>query len=215
MLVGGWRESTGLRVVVGARLCRRCRQGTSRPRFHWRCARASRRKRSRRVSSAGLRLYHTSDCRGVEIGGAAKNVLAIAAGIVAGMGLGESARAAMIARGFAELRRFASAFGANPETLMGLSGLGDLLLTASSPQSRNFSLGLRAGCREALREAMGAQKTGVQTGRGRVYSEILVKMAHDRDVDMPIVQAVTRVIDGQISVMDAVRDLMARPLRCE
>jgi glycerol-3-phosphate dehydrogenase (NAD(P)+) len=171
---------------------------------------------ARRLSSAGLRLYHTSDCRGVEIGGAAKNVLAIAAGIVAGMGLGESARAAMIARGFAELRRFASAFGANPETLMGLSGLGDLLLTASSTQSRNFSLGLGLGAGKSLSEAMGAGTMGVaKLAEGAFTASILAKMACDRDVDMPIVQAVTQVLDGRVSVTDSVRDLMARPLRSE
>ena len=92
------------------------------------------------IGSATFRPYHSSDVRGVEIGGAAKNVLAIAAGIVAGRGLGASAAAALTTRGFAELVRFGKAYGAKPETMMGLSGLGDLMLTCSSPQSRNFTL---------------------------------------------------------------------------
>src|SRR5580704_7395684 len=101
------------------------------------------------LSSRTLRLYHTTDTRGVEIGGAAKNVLAIAAGIVEGRRLGDSAKAALAARGFAELRRFAGAHGAKPETLMGLSGLGDLMLSTSTPKSRNFALGLALGGGEA------------------------------------------------------------------
>ena len=97
------------------------------------------------VGSATFRPYHSSDVRGVEIGGAAKNVLAIAAGVVAGRGLGASALAALTTRGFAELVRFGKAYGAKPETMMGLSGLGDLLLTCSSPQSRNFTFGVNLG----------------------------------------------------------------------
>ena len=97
------------------------------------------------VGSATFRPYHSSDVRGVEIGGAAKNVLAIAAGVVTGRGLGASALAALTTRGFAELVRFGRAYGAKPETMMGLSGLGDLLLTCSSPQSRNFTFGVNLG----------------------------------------------------------------------
>src|SRR5205085_12211980 len=100
---------------------------------------------ARALGSAAFRPYHTTDVRGVEIGGAAKNVLAIAAGIVTGRGLGPSAAAALVTRGFAELFRFGKALGARPETLTGLSGLGDLILTCSSVQSRNFSLGLALG----------------------------------------------------------------------
>ena len=162
------------------------------------------------LGSNGLRLYHTSDVRGVEIGGAAKNVLAIAAGIVAGMSLGESARAAMIARGFAELRRFADAFGGKAETLMGLSGLGDLLLTASSAQSRNFSLGIALGQGKSL-----AESSGGKLAEGAFTAAILHKMATGQHIEMPIVAAVADVLEGKISVRDAVRDLMARPMREE
>lgn len=163
------------------------------------------------LSSPVLRLYHTADVRGVEIGGAAKNVLAIAAGIVAGMGLGESARAAMITRGFAELRRYAAAFGAKPETLMGLSGLGDLVLTASSPQSRNYSLGLALGAGKTLAEANPSGKLA----EGAFTAAILGETARRRGVEMPIVEAVANVLDGAISVRAAVQALMTRPLKAE
>ena len=107
----------------------------------------------RLLHGPNLRLYHSSDVRGVEVGGAAKNVLAIACGVAAGRGLGASAGAALIARGFAELRRFGDALGARPVTLMGLSGLGDLVLTCSSAQSRNFSFGMALGRGETVSEA--------------------------------------------------------------
>ena len=107
----------------------------------------------RLMHGPSLRLYHSTDVRGVEIGGAAKNVLAIACGVAAGRGLGASASAALVARGFAELRRFGEAFGARSRTLMGLSGLGDLVLTCSSPQSRNFAFGLAVGRGESVVEA--------------------------------------------------------------
>jgi glycerol-3-phosphate dehydrogenase (NAD(P)+) len=168
-------------------------------------------RQAKRLSSASLRLYHTSDLRGVEIGGAAKNVLAIAAGIVAGAGLGESARAALVARGFAELRRFAEAHGARPETLMGLSGLGDLILSASSAQSRNYSLGLALGAGKSLGEANPAGKLA----EGAFTAAILAEMAARRGIEMPIVAAVAAVLDGKLAVRDAIRDLMTRPLRGE
>lgn len=166
---------------------------------------------AQRLSSSGLRLYHTTDVRGVEIGGAAKNVLAIAAGIVIGMGLGESARAAMIARGFAELRRFADAAGARGETLMGLSGLGDLVLTASSTQSRNYSLGIALGRGLVPAEANPDGKLA----EGAFTASILAEMALQKKVEMPIVAAVAAILDGRLQVRDAVRELMTRPLKGE
>jgi glycerol-3-phosphate dehydrogenase (NAD(P)+) len=162
------------------------------------------------LGSPAFRIYHSGDIRGVEIGGAAKNVLAIAAGIVVGMGLGESARAAMIARGFAELRLFASAYGGRAETLMGLSGLGDLLLTASSPQSRNFSLGLRLGQGQSLAEAQ-----GTKLAEGAFTAPVLHQMAVARGIDMPIVAGVTAILAGKVGVQDALKALMARPFREE
>lgn len=162
------------------------------------------------LASPAFRLYHSQDLRGVEIGGAAKNVLAIAAGVVMGMGLGESARAAMIARGFAEIRRFAAAYGAKPETLMGLSGLGDLVLTASSPQSRNFSLGFGLGCGKRLAEAAEGK-----LAEGAFTAAILNDMALARGIDMPIVSAVTKLIENGLPPDQLLRELMARPIKAE
>ncbi|WP_127088093.1 NAD(P)H-dependent glycerol-3-phosphate dehydrogenase [Aquabacter cavernae] len=158
------------------------------------------------LGSATFRLYHSSDVRGVEIGGAAKNVLAIAAGIVAGRRLGASAGAALIARGFAELARFGTAFGARPETLTGLSGLGDLILTASSTQSRNFALGL------ALGEGKAAEG---KLAEGAFTAAVLMEMARARDIDMPVCAAVEAVLDGRLTIAGAIEALMARPQRSE
>lgn len=162
------------------------------------------------LSSPAFRLYHTADIRGVEIGGAAKNVLAIASGISAGRGLGASASAAIISRGFAELSRFARAYGAMPATLMGLSGLGDLVLTATSPQSRNFALGHALGRGLPLDEALASGLAeGVPT------AAILVRLAQERGVAMPIAEAVGEIVAGVLDVDTALRELLARPLRPE
>jgi glycerol-3-phosphate dehydrogenase (NAD(P)+) len=163
------------------------------------------------VGSATFRPYHSTDVRGVEIGGAAKNVLAIASGIVTGRGLGASAAAALTTRGFAELVRFGRAFGARPETLTGLSGLGDLILTCSSPQSRNFSLGvaLGEGCTPA--EAQGRTKLA----EGAFTAAALVEMAQERAIEMPICTAVAAVLDRALSVDEAIESLLARPFRAE
>ncbi len=136
-----------------------------------------------------FRLYWTSDLVGVELGGALKNVLAIAAGIVDGQGLGASAHAALVTRGFAEMRRFGKALGARPETLIGLSGLGDLILTCGSPQSRNMSLGRALGRGETLAQAL-AGKLAVTEG---VYTATAVcRIADEKGIDMPISAAVLR-----------------------
>ncbi len=165
---------------------------------------------ARALGSATFRPYHTTDVRGVEIGGAAKNVLAIAAGIVAGRGLGASAAAALTTRGFAELFRFGKAFGARPETLTGLSGLGDLILTCSSPQSRNFSLGLALGKGESAATAQGRK-----LAEGAFTAAVLVELAAAQHVDMPIAAAVAAILDGQLSVDAAIDNLLTRPLRAE
>jgi glycerol-3-phosphate dehydrogenase (NAD(P)+) len=162
------------------------------------------------LSSRTFRVYHGQDVRGVEIGGAAKNVLAIACGAVMGMGLGESARAALVARGFAELRRFAGAFGAKPETLMGLSGLGDLVLTAGSAKSRNFAFGEALGRGVPLAEAGGGK-----LAEGALTAPALVQLATARGVEMPICAAVTRLVAGEVSLDEALVALMARPTRAE
>ena len=157
-----------------------------------------------------LRLYHSTDVRGVEIGGAAKNVLAIACGVAIGQGLGASASAALIARGFAELRRFGEGFGARGPTLMGLSGLGDLVLTCSSAQSRNFAFGL----------ALGRGRSVEAAGEGRLVEGVftasaLTEMARARNVDMPIANCVEALIEGSLDVAGAVGALLGRPQRGE
>lgn len=162
------------------------------------------------ISGPAFRLYHTDDVRGVEIGGAGKNVLAIASGIVAGRGLGESARAALIARAFAELMRFAKAFGGRPETLMGLSGLGDLVLTASSPQSRNFAFGDRLG-----RGASPEKASGGKLAEGAFTAAALIDLAKARNLEMPIAEAVADVVSGASDVDGVVARLLARPLKAE
>ena len=144
------------------------------------------------IASASFRPYHSTDVRGVEIGGAAKNVLAIAAGIVTGRGLGASASAALTTRGFAELVRFGKAYGARPETMTGLSGLGDLILTCSSPQSRNFSFGVALGKGEKPdRAAHGKLAEGAFT------APVLLEMAREKNVEMPISAAVAARAGGK------------------
>jgi glycerol-3-phosphate dehydrogenase (NAD(P)+) len=163
------------------------------------------------LSGPALRVYHGDDMRGVEIGGAAKNVLAIACGIVAGRRLGESARAALVARGFAELTRFARAHGARPETLMGLSGLGDLVLTAASPQSRNFAFGEALGRGASVADALRSGKLI----EGALTAPVLAAKAAAKGVDMPVAGAVEAVIAGRLSVDKAIEALMMRPIKSE
>jgi glycerol-3-phosphate dehydrogenase (NAD(P)+) len=162
------------------------------------------------LSGPTLRVYHRTDVRGVEIGGAAKNVLAIACGAVVGRGLGESAKAALIARGFAELLRFARAYGAEPETLMGLSGLGDLVLTCSSAQSRNFSFGLRLGQGMSVEAAAGGKLV-----EGATTASALVALARGKGVDMPIAEAVEQILSGAWTLDQAIDALMNRPIKSE
>jgi len=162
------------------------------------------------LSGPSFRLYRGTDIRGVEIGGAAKNVLAIACGAVVGRGLGESAKAALTARGFAELMRFARACGGRPETLMGLSGLGDLVLTCSSAHSRNFAFGQRLGEGLSVAEAAGGKLV-----EGAATASALMTLARAKNVDMPIAEAVEAVIAGSIGIDAAIEALMSRPLRAE
>ncbi len=164
------------------------------------------------LSSRQMRLYWSSDVVGAELGGAVKNVLAIAAGIVAGRELGASAHAALVTRGFAELRRFAEAYGARPETLMGLSGLGDLILTCGSPQSRNMSLGRALAEGQPLAEILGSRSAVTE---GVYTAAAVVKLARAKNIDMPIAEAVHAIVEGQISVDDAIAGLMQRPLKTE
>ena len=158
------------------------------------------------MNAGTFRPYHSTDVRGVELGGATKNVLAIAAGIVSGRGLGASALAAMTTRGFAELVRFGRACGAKTETMMGLSGLGDLILTCGTPQSRNFSFGVALGRGEA---------PSGKLAEGAFTAPVLLEMARDNGVDMPISEAVAAVLAGVVSVDAAIESLLTRPLKSE
>jgi glycerol-3-phosphate dehydrogenase (NAD(P)+) len=166
---------------------------------------------TRALGSASFRPYHTTDLRGVEIGGAAKNVLAIASGVVSGRGLGASAAAALTTRGFAEIMRFGRALGAKAETMTGLSGLGDTILSCSTPQSRNFSFGLSLGRGLSPLEALGNEKLA----EGVFTASVLHEMAREADVEMPIMEAVADVVDGKASVDDVIERLLARPVRAE
>lgn len=159
-----------------------------------------------------FRLYWSRDRLGVEIGGAVKNVLAIAAGIVAGKALGASAHAALVSRGFAELRRFGAAFGAETETLMGLSGLGDLILTCGSTQSRNMSLGRALGEGRSLDEILGSRRAVTE---GVWTAAAVVKIARAKGVEMPIAEAVHEIVEGHARVDDAIAALLSRPFKAE
>ncbi len=164
-----------------------------------------------RLAGPGFRPYGSSDVVGAEIGGAVKNVLAIACGVVEGAGLGQNARAALIARGFAEMTRFGLAKGARAETLAGLSGLGDLVLTCSSTQSRNFSLGAGIGRGESAAALMANRRT---VAEGAFTAPVLREVAATAGVDMPITAAVCRLLDGD-DVREVIGELLARPLREE
>ncbi len=164
------------------------------------------------IGTRHFRIYWSDDIVGVELGGAVKNVLAIAAGIVAGKRLGASAHAALVTRGFAELRRFGGALGAKPETLQGLSGLGDLLLTASSPQSRNMSLGIGLGEGRALGELLGSRRSVCE---GVATAAAVVALARTHALDMPIAEAVHAICTGATTVDVAVAGLLARPFKAE
>jgi glycerol-3-phosphate dehydrogenase (NAD(P)+) len=159
------------------------------------------------LGSATFRPYHTSDVRGVEIGGAAKNVLAIAAGIVAGKKFGASALAALTTRGFSELVRLGRACGARSETMAGLSGLGDLILTCSSPQSRNFALGLALG--------RGQARPRDKLAEGEFTAPVLMELAAAEGVDMPVSTAVADILRGATTIDDAIESLLTRPFKAE
>ncbi|WP_283176588.1 NAD(P)H-dependent glycerol-3-phosphate dehydrogenase [Gemmobacter sp. 24YEA27] len=158
------------------------------------------------LSTQTLRLYRSDDVTGAQLGGALKNVIAIAAGVVIGAGFGDSARAALITRGYAEMSRLAVALGARAETLAGLSGLGDLILTCTSEQSRNFSHGLALG---QGREAAKATVEGVAT------AQAATRLAGEKKIDMPVTTMVARLVAGETNLGEAVRDLMSRPLKQE
>ena len=159
------------------------------------------------LGSATFRPYHSTDIRGVEIGGAAKNVLAIAVGIAVGRKLGASAQAALTTRGFAELTRLGRALGARSETLTGLSGLGDLILTCSSPQSRNFALGLALG--------RGEQPPAGKLAEGEFTAPVLIELAASHNIEMPVSEAVAAILSGRSTIDAAIEGLLTRPFKAE
>ena len=161
----------------------------------------------RALGSSTFRPYHSTDVRGVEIGGAAKNVLAIAAGIVVGRKLGASALAALTTRGFAELARLGRACGARGETLTGLSGLGDLILTCAGPQSRNFAAGLALG--------RGEQLPAGKLAEGQYTAPVLVELAASKGVEMPVSNAVAAILKGELTIAAAIEALLTRPFKAE
>jgi glycerol-3-phosphate dehydrogenase (NAD(P)+) len=161
----------------------------------------------RALGSATFRPYHSTDIRGVEIGGAAKNVLAIAAGIAVGRKLGASALAALTTRGFSELVRLGHACGARSETMVGLSGLGDLILTCSNPQSRNFALGIALG--------RGEKPPAGKLAEGEFTAPVLIELALSKNVDMPVSSAVAAILSGAITIDAAIEGLLTRPFKAE
>ena len=165
-----------------------------------------------RISQPTFRIYISDDLAGAEIGGAVKNVLAIACGVVEGRGLGENARAALIGRGFAEMTRFGLAFGAKRETLVGLSGLGDLVLTCSSTSSRNYSLGKGLGEGRSAAELLSDRKT---IAEGAFTAPVLARLAKEKGIDMPIVEAVDALISGRSNVDQVLGALLSRPPKSE
>ena len=165
-----------------------------------------------RLALPTFRIYVSDEVAGAEIGGAVKNVLAIACGVVEGKGFGQNARAALIARGFAEMTRFGLAFGARAETLTGLSGLGDLVLTCSSTSSRNYSLGKGIGEGRSAAELLSDRKT---VAEGAFTAPVLARLARERGIDMPIVDAVDALIAGRANIDQVLEALLSRPPRSE
>ena len=164
------------------------------------------------VGAPHFRTYLSDDLIGAELGGAVKNVLAIAAGVVVGRELGESARAALIARGFAEFQRLGVALGAKPQTMAGLSGLGDLILTASSPQSRNMSLGIALGQGRALQDVLGERNS---VAEGVATAPAVVALAQKAGVETPICSAVAAIVSGEKTADEIIAALLSRPFREE
>ena len=165
---------------------------------------------AQRLSHRGLRVYASTDMTGVALGGALKNVIAIACGIVAGRGLGENARAALLTRGLAEISRLASRLGAQPETLMGLAGLGDLSLCCTSLQSRNYAFGCRLGQGMEKIEAAGGT-----LAEGAATAEAVLTLAARCELEMPIAGAVQAILSGSLPIETAIDALMLRPLKAE
>jgi glycerol-3-phosphate dehydrogenase (NAD(P)+) len=163
-------------------------------------------------SSRTLRLYTSNDVVGVELGGAVKNVIAIAAGVIEGLGLGHNPTAALITRGLAEIIRLACACGGRRDTLAGLAGMGDLVLTCTSDLSRNRTVGVQLGKGKKLPEIIGSTR---MVAEGIKTTEATVALAARQNVEMPITRQVQRILEGEVSPLDAIRELMERSLKDE
>ena len=164
------------------------------------------------LGHTNLRLYWSSDIIGAQIGGAVKNVMAIACGICDGKGLGQSAHAALTTRGYVELVEIAKIYGGKPETLTGLSGLGDLILTCSSPKSRNMSLGKLLGQGQSLEEILGSRKSVTE---GIYTAEAIAGLAKSKGIELPISSTVHQILKGEYSVDHAIEKLLSRPFKAE
>ncbi len=164
------------------------------------------------IGYRNFRLYWSDDLVGTQLGGAMKNVLAIAAGIVDGKGMGASAHAALVTRGFAEMRRLGGAMGARTETLVGLSGLGDLILTCGSPQSRNMSVGRALGQGQRLDDVLGSRRS---VAEGVYTAAAVVRLAGEKGIELPIASSVDAIVTGALDVDTAIDALLSRPFRQE
>lgn len=162
---------------------------------------------SKKLSTNTFRCYASDDLKGTELGGALKNVLALAVGATRGMQLGASAEAALMARGFAEISRLAVSLGAQSETLMGLSGLGDITLTCSTPQSRNFRFGMALGS--------GESHDGLKLAEGAFTASVALRLANELGIDVPITSAIVDVLEKRVTAREAVEQLLTRPLKRE
>lgn len=168
------------------------------------------------IARPAFRPYYSADVIGASIGGAVKNVLAIACGVVEGLGLGANARASLISRGFAEMQRFGLAMGAEAETLAGLSGLGDLVLTCTSANSRNYSLGMALGAQgDSPGGAAALLAASTTVAEGAFSAPVLARLAQEKGVPMPIAEGVAALVAGTASAREVVARLLARPLRAE
>jgi glycerol-3-phosphate dehydrogenase (NAD(P)+) len=176
------------------------------------CERAAAQLVQKEFSSRTLRIYTSSDVVGVEMGGAVKNIIAIAAGVIAGLGLGHNPTAALITRGLAEISRLACACGARRETLAGLAGMGDLVLTCTGDLSRNRMVGVELGRGRKLAEIIGSMRM-VAEGVKTTYATVALAERHG--IDMPITQQVHRILEGQVTPREAIRELMERTLKDE
>lgn len=212
VLAEAWPDHPPAAVLSGPSFAREVAQGLPAALTVASADLAFARRVAQRLHDPMLRLYASDDVVGVELGGAVKNVIAIACGVAHGRQLGDGARAALITRGFAELTRLGLAMGAKGETLSGLCGLGDLVLTCASLSSRNTSLGAALGEGRALKDVLGERRS---VAEGAESAPAVVALADRHGVEMPICAAVDAIVAERISIDDAIQQLLSRPFRAE